>query len=164
MARGRTSDVDRVKGHLATKTKQREIASQMGKSRSRVANIARLSKKARPEWLRWVDIGKLKLKHVEYVLTLPAEAAEKLLRQAMARGWSTETLRREVLKGRGHRFPDEPSKDPNLASLERKLTEKFGSPVSIVTRPGHTDGTLTFKFSDNDVFHGLLEQMGYRED
>lgn len=163
MAKGRTSDVERVKGQLLTKAKQREIASDMGMSRSRVANIARISRKARPEWLQWVDVGRLKLKHVEYVLALRADLAEELLRRAMARGWSTETLRREVMKAKGRRLLEEASKDANVASLERKLTDKFGSGVTIETRPG-MGGTLTFSFTDNDVLDGLLEQMGYRED
>jgi ParB family chromosome partitioning protein len=163
VAKGRTSDVERVKGKLLTKAKQREIARDMGVSRSRVANIARISKKAKPEWLQWVDYGRLKLKHVEYVLALRAELADELLRRAMAQRWSTETLRREVLKAKGRRLLEEASKDPNVASLERKLTEKFGSRVAIEAKPG-MGGTLTFSFTDNDVLHGLLEQMGYQED
>lgn len=162
MAHDNNSDLAEVRRYLAAKTKQRDIALLMGLSRSRIANMARVLKQARPEWIEWVESRLLKLKHLEYVIRLRPDDADALLRKAMALGWSTETVRREARKGRGHRDLSEHSQDPNVASYEKQLADHFGTRVAIVSKPGHKDGTLVFYYSDNDALEGLLEKMGYQ--
>lgn len=155
------SDIEKVRQLLEQKTKQRDIAILLGLSRPRVANIARTLKRARPEWLEWVDRGALTLKHLEYVLNLKPALADELLRRAMQYGWSTDYLRKEVTKAKGVRVLEEPSADPNVADLERRLSSQYQARVSIDTK-GAQGGRLVFAFADNDDLDGILERIGYR--
>lgn len=141
--------------------RQREIGDALGLSRSRVSNLARIAARALPHWLEWVEKGQLRYKHLEAIIALPSARAEQLLRETMAYGWPAHRLREEVKVAKGLRRPGEAHQDPNVAQLERDLSELLATRVQLVTRPDGT-GDLVLGFTDPETLDGLLDRLGYR--
>ncbi len=144
--------------------RQRAVGQQLQLSRARAANLERVAKALRrnPTWATWVAAGKLSRKHIEAVASLPADAADRLLREAIAGGWRAELLRKQVRVARGHRDEDQAHPDPNVAHLENRLSELLGTKVVLKTRP-QGGGELILRYTDYETLDGLLERLGYRE-
>ena len=106
---------ERVAAARSAGNRQRDVVKESGLSRGRVSNLDRIAKKARPQWLSWVEQGLLTLKHLEAVLMLQQPKAEDLLRSAMAGKWSCQKLRTEVKAVRGGRRDDDPHADADVA-------------------------------------------------
>lgn len=138
----------------------REIAEELQLSEPRVSNLKRIGERAQSEWLTWVSKKHLSLKHIEAVLNVPARDAERLLRDAMANRWSAARLREAVNILRGVPPKDAPNAHPDVAELERRLTEHLAARTRI-TVDGR-GGELRIQFSDNDTLDGLLERLGFR--
>ncbi len=152
---------ERVAAARSAGSRQRDVVKESGLSRGRVSNLDRIAKKARPQWLTWVEQGLLTLKHLEAVLMLQQPKAEDLLRSAMAGKWSCHKLRTEVKAVRGGRRDDDPHADADVARLEEQLTLLLATRVQIRTKP-NAGGELVIAFTDNDTLEGLLERLGYR--
>ncbi|WP_296249433.1 hypothetical protein [uncultured Stenotrophomonas sp.] len=154
--------LDRVQELLSAGKLQREIASIMGISRSRVANLARTL--ALPSnVLALVRSGRLSHKHGELLAGIKDRSLQRrLAEEAAARRWPISRLRAELDSAKGKRGWSDASPDADIASLERKLGELLGTTVQIEKGAG-SGGALRLFYADLDTLSGLLERLGFTE-
>ena len=152
------------------KLTQEEIAVKVGKSRAAVANATRLLKL--PVSVQtWVREGRLSVGHAKVILGLPDErtqllAAERVLKETL-NVRQTEGLVAK-LQTRGQKATGNvPAKagipaDANLARLEEKLREKFGTKVHLKYEQGK--GAVEISFYSDVELQRVLEILNVTAD
>ena len=139
---------------------QQQAADAIGRSRAAVANLLRLLDL--PEPIReLLDDGRLEMGHARALLTLPAARAIALADKAATQGWSVRELEKAVRlaqlpKSSGRARPR--NVDPDVASLERELSDKLGTRVEIAQGRGKR-GKLVIHYHDHDALEGILEKL-----
>ncbi len=137
-----------------------EAADAVGRSRASVSNMLRLTEL--PESIKkLLDDGKLEMGHARCLLTLAESIAVPLARQAATLGWSVreleEAARRAQTAPKG-KAKHAPTRDPNIADLERELAERFATRVELAQgRGGH--GKLVIHYHSADELEGILGKM-----
>jgi len=108
---------------------QEDVAKEIGKSRSHVANTLRLLKL--PEAVQaWVREGKLTAGHARAVLGV--DDPEALARELMA---SDLTVRQAERRSDARKHPGAPApRDPNITALETSISNALGLKVHITHR------------------------------
>lgn len=135
-----------------------DAAKAVGRSRVAVTNLVRLTELV-PEAKRLVREGKLAMGHARALLTLPARQQGEAARHIAARGMSARDA--EALVRRLKRPKPEPGaarRDPNVAALERELTERFGSRVT-VQAGARGRGKLVVHYATLDQLDGILQKL-----
>ena len=140
---------------------QGDLAREIGKSRSHVANTIRLL--SLPNSVREsVQDGRLSAGHARALLGAddPAAAAIAVIKKALNVRQTETMIRRErdpsgAVEGRGR--PPAPEKDPNTAALERDLGNLLGLKVEIEDR-GEV-GTLKFHYASLDQLDDILQRI-----
>lgn len=114
---------------------QDEVARQVGKDRSSIANYLRLLKLP-AEIQKMLEEGQLTMGHARALLALEADAAQlKLAHDILAHQWSVRETERAVKKAtstpsiREHSTP--PQNDANIRAAELKLKRFLGTQVHI---------------------------------
>jgi ParB family chromosome partitioning protein len=150
---------------------QEQIAVKVGKSRAAVANAMRLLKLS-PAIQSFVREGRLSVGHAKVILGLPDEnsqriAAERVIKEGL-NVRQTEGLIAK-LSERGARVaatkPEmvaAPASDANVARLEDKLREKFGTKVQLKYAQGK--GAVEISFFSDDELQRVLEILGINAD
>ena len=140
---------------------QEDLAREIGKSRSHVANTIRLL--SLPESVReYVQDGQLSAGHARALLGAddPATAAIAVIKKALNVRQTEAMIRRErELSGAVDRRYHSPAseKDPNTAALERDLGNLLGVKVEIDDR-GEA-GTLKFHYASLDQLDDILQRI-----
>lgn len=150
---------------------QEEIALKVGKSRTAVANATRLLKL--PLSVQgFVREGRLSVGHAKVILGLADEpdqshAAERVLKDGL-NVRQTEGLIAK-LQARGPRVSSDTARTPaivpvdsNLARLEEKLREKFGTRVHL--KYAHGKGAVEIAFFSDDELQRVLEILNLNAD
>jgi ParB family chromosome partitioning protein len=138
---------------------QEGLGQAVGKSRSHVANTLRLL--SLPKEVReLVGNGILSAGHARAIIAAPEPAA--LAAQIVARGLNVRQAE-ALVTARARPRPVGPSeggirRDPDLAALERTLTERLGLRVSI--RPQGKSGEVLIRYKDLDQLDGLIRLLG----
>ena len=134
---------------------QAEIADQVGKDRSTVANALRLLRL--PEEIQeLVESGGLSAGHGRALLAFEDDALRlEWARRAAAEDMSVRELERVAADDRkktgrkGAKMKPRTAKDPNLVSAEEELSLRLGAPVEIRPR-GHGGGAIVINCSEAD--------------
>jgi ParB family transcriptional regulator, chromosome partitioning protein len=138
---------------------QEEIAVKVGKSRAAVANATRLLKL--PATVQdFIREGKISVGHAKVILGLADEKSQKLAAERIVKESlnvrQTEGLVAK-LQSRSQKIPGDQGKiaalvpvNSNLARLEDKLREKFGTKVHLKYAQGKGAVEITF-FSDDEL-------------
>ncbi|WHZ19372.1 MAG: Chromosome (plasmid) partitioning protein ParB [Rhodanobacteraceae bacterium] len=139
---------------------QQQAADAVGRSRAAVANLLRLLEL--PEAIReLLDEGRIEMGHARALLTLPAPRAIALAEKAADKGWSVRELEQAV---RLAQLPKSSGKaktynaDPDVAALERELSDKLGTRVEIAQGKGKR-GKLVIHYHNPDALEGILERL-----
>jgi ParB family chromosome partitioning protein len=142
------------------KLSQQQAADAVGRSRAAVANLLRLLEL--PQAIRdLLDAGRIEMGHARALLTLPAPRAIALAEKAADQGWSVRELEQAV---RLAQLPKSPSRgksrdvDPDIAALERELSENLGTRVEIAQGRGGR-GKLVINYHSADALEGILEKL-----
>ncbi|MGH8154007.1 MAG: ParB/RepB/Spo0J family partition protein [Rhodanobacteraceae bacterium] len=142
------------------KLSQQQAADAVGRSRAAVANLLRLL--GLPDVIRdLLDDGALEMGHARALLTLPAPRAIALAEKAVEQGWSVRELEQAV---RLAQLPKTPGTtrtrdvDPDIAALERELSDTLGTRVEIAHGRGGR-GKLTIRYHSTDELDGILEKL-----
>lgn len=136
---------------------QEEMSQKVGKDRATVANYLRILKLA-PEVKSWVAEGLLSLGHAKALLATPDGHDQLLIaRQVIQKGLSvreTEALARKgsLKKPKKAAGP----RDPQIKSLEDRLTQKMGTRVHLKDR-GKKGGSIEIEYYSLDELDRLLE-------
>jgi len=147
---------------LATEYKHSadDIAKLVGKSRSHVANMMRLTKL--PDQVQaYIAEGKLSAGHARALINLPdpAAAAKRIVEEGL-NVRQTEALAHE--EGVPERKPQKPrggaaAKDSDTIALEKRVSDVLGLKVSVDHRnPG---GTVQIKYKDLDQLDEILRRL-----
>ncbi|MHA6205742.1 ParB/RepB/Spo0J family partition protein [Dyella soli] len=137
-----------------------QAADAVGRSRAAVSNLLRLTEL--PESIkRLLDESKLEMGHARCLLTLPEHLAEGLALEAARKNWSVreleEAARRAQTAPKG-KAKSAPSRDPNIADLERQLAERFATRVELAQGRGGR-GKLVIHYHSNDELEGILGKI-----
>ncbi len=139
-----------------------QTAEAVGRSRASVSNLLRLLEL--PEAIRELLAShQLEMGHARAVLTLPPHTAVALATEAAAQGWSVrETEHRAQLaqaaKARPTAAKPVAKADPDVAALERELSETLGARVAVLHGRGGR-GKLVIHYHGLDTLDGVLERL-----
>jgi ParB family transcriptional regulator, chromosome partitioning protein len=137
-----------------------QAADAVGRSRAAVSNLLRLTELP-ASIKKLLDEGKLEMGHARCLLTLPERDAEGLALDAARNGWSVREL--EEAARRAQQAPkgkakSAPSRDANIADLERQLSERFATRVELAQGRGGR-GKLVIHYHSNDELDGILGKI-----
>src|SRR3954468_804911 len=142
------------------KRSQEDIAKIVGKSRSHVANMMRLTKLP-DEVQTLIASGELSAGHARALIGVPDAAA--VARRVVAEGLNvrqTEALAHD--EGVPERKPQKPRggkvKDPDTVALEKRLSDALGLKVIVDHRdPG---GVVQIRYRELDQLDGIVRKLG----
>lgn len=139
-----------------------QIAAAIGKSRSAITNLLRLTSLAEPV-ADMLMRGDLEMGHARALLTLETSAQVGVARKVVKNGLSVrqteEMVRRYIQPGKP---AVRPVVDADTRRLEENLSHKLGQPVQVRhTRKGH--GRLIISYGSLDELDGILSRIGYEE-
>lgn len=138
---------------------QEQLAEQLGKSRSHIANMVRLLNL--PDVvLAYLERGDLTAGHARALV--PAADPEKLAREVVAKGLSvrqTEVLAAEA-SGKTSKAAKsvKPKKDVDTLALEKDLSDNLGMRVSVDSKNGKA-GKVSIAFKSLDQLDDLLKRL-----
>ena len=138
-------------------------AKAVGRSRSAVSNLLRLTALA-PPVQEYVLAGSLEMGHARALLALPVEQQSGTAARICDGGLSvreTERLVQGLLNParRAARRKNKPAYDADTARLENELADALGAVVHI--EPGRQGaGRLVIRYSTLEQFEGIVERLG----
>jgi len=139
-----------------------QVADAVGKSRTTVTNLLRLNQLA-DEVKTLLEHGDIEMGHARAILALPAEQQPDTGRVIAAKQLTVreaESLVRRLLEPVP--LKENKVKDPDVAALELRLSERFGAAVSIsYNRKGK--GELVINYSSLPELDGILHKLGLSE-
>lgn len=137
---------------------QQQVADAVGKSRSAVANLLRLTS-LQADVRTLLEHGDLDMGHARCLLTLDAEHQLQLARRIVAKGLSVRQAEALVRQFQSDK-PKPPPKglDPNIRSLQDELSQKLGSAVHI-QHSASGKGKLILNYGSLDELDGILSHL-----
>jgi ParB family chromosome partitioning protein len=150
--------------------RQEDVAAQVGKSRAVVANALRLLKLP-PEVQVYLRDGRLSVGHAKVILGLAEGEAQSLATARILEDALNVRQTEELVARLQRAAPSAPAKpgaassaqrDANLAALENRLRERFGTKVMLRYR--HGKGALEIRFFSDDELERLLDLVGVKLD
>jgi ParB family chromosome partitioning protein len=143
---------------------QAEIADQVGRDRSTIANALRLLRLPEPVQ-ELVEAGRLSAGHGRALLAFADEAERvRWAERAAAEGLSVRELEhaaaatKERAAGRRRRKPAPAAKDPNLVAAEERLSLRLGAPVEIRPRR-RGGGAVVIACADHDELMRVFDLL-----
>ena len=140
---------------------QEQLAENIGKSRSYIANTTRLLQL--PESVqKMVTDGKISAGHARALIT--AENPEELAKLVIAQNLSVRDTEKLVAESQGRpqkstkKKDDVPAKDVDTLALEEELSNAIGMRVSIDSRNGES-GKVSVEFKNLDQLDELLAKL-----
>ena len=136
---------------------QQEVANAVGKSRPVIANLLRLLS-LESGAAELLESGQIDAGHAKVLLALEGNQqvmAARKVAEAKLSVRQTEALVKALLNPRDSDL--EVKTDPDIDRLERKLSEQFGTKVSIENKNGR--GRLIIQYSNLDVLDGILGRI-----
>lgn len=148
--------------------RQEDVALKVGKSRVAVANSLRLLKLA-PEIQACVRDGRLSVGHAKVIVGLPAHAEQKLAgERVVAHGLNVRQTEELVSRLQNRPAASGPQRDvgqavlaprdAQVASIENKLCERFGTKVQLRYRQGK--GVMEIRFYTDEDLERILQLAG----
>tara|TARA_Y100000590_G_scaffold379971_1_gene447980 strand:+ start:601 stop:1446 length:846 start_codon:yes stop_codon:yes gene_type:complete len=138
---------------------QQDLAVSVGKSRSTVTNLLRLTNLS-PFTQDLLETGKIEMGHARALLAAKQEDQESLAREVASKNLSVRQVERLVSAENGQpgkkRKPK--SKDPNTIKLEKEISESVGARVDI-SHNSKGAGKLVINFRNLDQLQGILNKI-----
>ena len=140
-----------------------QAAEAVGRSRAAVSNLLRLLELPEPI-RRLLEARQLEMGHARALLTLAAQAAIALAREAAEQGLSVREVERRAQQLAQGKIPGKknakPAKkaDADIAALERELTEHLNAKVAVQHGRGGR-GKLVIEYHGLEALDGILEKI-----
>jgi ParB family chromosome partitioning protein len=135
-----------------------QVADAVGKSRASVTNLLRLNQ-LNDDVKLLLEHGDIEMGHARALLALDGLAQSDAARLVAAKQMTvrdTENLVRRLLEPAPEVTPK--VKDPDVSSLEQRLSERFAAPVEInYNKKGK--GNLVISYSSLDELEGILSKL-----
>jgi len=136
---------------------QEEVAREVGLSRPSVANFLRLLDLP-PEIQEAVSRGTLSMGHARALLGTANVALQRsLLRRILEEDLSVRAVE-QLVAASAPRSSSGAKKDPYVEELERRLSDFFGTRVTLTRR--NRGGKIAIEWYDEDQFAGILKRLG----
>jgi len=135
-----------------------QVADEVGKSRTTVSNLLRLNT-LNDDVKLLLERGDIDMGHARALLGLTGELQSDNARIVADKSLTvreTERLVQKALKGEPEK--KEKSIDPNIESLQQRLTEHLGAKVAINDN-GKGKGKLVISYTSNDELDGVLAHL-----
>ena len=137
---------------------QEELAKSIGKSRSAVTNLLRLSKLDK-KVQGYLESGEIEMGHARALLGVDGATQVALAEEIIKLSLSVREAEKLVSKKRTtKKSTQKTTKDPNIISLERELSEGLGAGVRIQSNKSGK-GKLTIEFKGLGQLEGILEKL-----
>jgi ParB family chromosome partitioning protein len=137
---------------------QQQVAEAIGKSRVTVTNLLRLLD-LHPEVKKYLQEGKIDQGHAKVLLALSHHDQYKAAQVIVDKHLSvreTERLIQQWQTTKPQKLPK--AIDPNIGSLERKLSDQLGTPV-IIQHSKKGRGKLIIHYRNVDILDGVLAKF-----
>jgi ParB family chromosome partitioning protein len=139
-----------------------EIARAVGKSRTTVTNLLRLLE-LNPDVKVMIEEGRIEMGHARALLGLKDALQSEAARQVSLQGLSVRETEKLVRRLQGESAETAKGKqpvreDPNIRSLENRLTERLGALVKLQQGSGGK-GKLVISYNSLDELDGILEHI-----
>lgn len=143
-----------------------QAADAVGRSRAAVSNLLRLLELP-PEIRALVETRAIEMGHARALLSLGAQAAIAMARQAAEHGWSVRDVEHRVQQLAAGQVPSTASgkaRKPaarvqaDIAALERELGEALGTQVA-VQHGRNGRGRLVIHYANLDALDGVLDRL-----
>jgi len=135
-------------------------AKAVGRSRSAVTNLLRLTSLAKPVQ-DYLQDGKLEMGHARALLALPTERQGGAAARVVEGGLSVRETERLVQQLQAPPRPPgrtRPGRDADTARLENELAERLGAPVRI--EPGRKGtGRIVIRYTSLEQLDGILGRV-----
>ena len=137
---------------------QEELAKSIGKSRSTVTNLLRLSKLDK-KVQGYLESGEIEMGHARALLGVDGATQVALAEEIIKLSLSVREAEKLVSRKRTtKKSTQKTTKDPNITSLERELSEDLGAGVRIQSNKSGK-GKLTIEFKGLGQLEGILEKL-----
>ena len=137
---------------------QEELAKSIGKSRSAVTNLLRLSKLDK-KVQGYLESGEIEMGHARALLGVDGNTQVALAEEIIKLSLSVREAEKLVSKKRTtKKSTQKTTKDPNIISLEREISEGLGAGVRIQSNKSGK-GKLTIEFKGLGQLEGILEKL-----
>ena len=136
-------------------TDYEKLSQSVGKSKSHISNTIRLLE-LDEEILQYIVSGKLTMGHARALIGVPnaLEFAKEIINKKLSVR-QTEKNTSSFKKTKNKKHP----KDPNIADLEKELSEKIGLKTSIHFNKEGSSGSLTLYYSDLDQLDSIMQRL-----
>ena len=137
-----------------------DVAKAVGKSRSAVTNLMRLSSLQEPVRVL-LENGDLEMGHARALLTLTDMAQVRAAREVVEKELTVrqaEALVKTLQSEPAAKAPKKKAKSADIKSLENDLSEKLGTSVSIDEGRGGK-GKLVINYASHDILEGILKHI-----
>ena len=139
---------------------QQQVADAVGKSRSAVTNLMRLTS-LELEVQKLLERGDLELGHAKCLLALDGSVQVNAARTVAGTSMTvrqTEALVKKLQSSDISRPVTEDQSSPDIKRLENDISEKIGVPV-MIQHSAKGAGKLIFKYSSVDELDGILDHL-----
>jgi ParB family chromosome partitioning protein len=139
---------------------QQQVAGAVGKSRSAVTNLMRLTS-LELEVQKLLERGDLELGHAKCLLALDGAMQVNAARTVAGTNMTvrqTEALVKKLQSGDANTPAPVAQSSPDIKRLENDISEKIGVPVTI-QHSAKGAGKLIFKYSSVDELDGILDHL-----
>ena len=138
---------------------QEDLGSAVGKSRSSITNLLRLTKLSQ-DVQKMLEQGMIEMGHARALLSLKEEKQAALARDIVKRKLSVREVEGLVSKENTTTKPKErkDTKDPNTKQIEKEISEEIGATTEITIKK-RGGGKLTINFNSPDHLQGILKKI-----
>ncbi|MEN8131590.1 MAG: ParB/RepB/Spo0J family partition protein [Pseudomonadota bacterium] len=137
-----------------------QVADAVGRSRAAVSNMMRLLDLG-VQTKQYLEQGMLEMGHARALLGLNGDTQAEAARFVTAHGLSvreTERYIKTLLSNKPQSLKENTAKDPDVASLEQRLSQTLGTSVDIRYNT-KGKGKLIIKYSSLDELDGILAHI-----
>ncbi len=131
------------------------LSSIIGKSKSHISNMIRLLE-LDDEILNYIIAGKLSMGHARALIGVPN--ANVLAKEIINKKLSVRETEKNTSQYKKNKS-NKKFKDPNIADLEKELSEKIGLKTSIHFNQEGSSGSLTLFYSDLDQLDDIMKRL-----
>ena len=138
---------------------QQDLASSVGKSRSTVANLLRLTKLSSVAQ-ELLESGRIEMGHARALLTIEESLQKALAEEIASKQLSVREVERLVARqgGSSKRKQTQRKRDPNTIKLEKEISDALGARVGI-SHNKKGAGKLVINFENLDQLQGILDKL-----
>ena len=138
---------------------QEELGVSVGKSRSAVANLLRLTGLCK-ETQEALEGGQVEMGHARALLTLSNDGQALITKKVIKEGLSVRATEALVKKMSQEKLSSKETKkqDPNIVFLEKELSDYFGSSV-VIRHKTSGKGTLVLSYKNPIQLEGILKKI-----